>query len=212
MFHPPLSCLAAALALAAVALPARPAAVKFAADNPFYAPSPLPFQAPPFDRIRDADYQPAIEAGMARQLAQVRRIATNGAAPTFANTLVALEKTGRLLERALAAFRCVSQANTNPLLEHARTELAPRLAAHHDAIYLDPRLYARIDALYRRRAALALDAESLRLLEYTHDEFVRSGAELSAAQRAQLAALNRELSTLSAAFQTKVLAATRAAA
>ena len=93
------------------------AAVAFGPDNPFYAPSTLPFHAPPFDRIKDTDYQPAIEAGMAARLAEVEAIANNPAAPTFENTLVALERSGELLRRAEAAFNAVTEANTNPVLE-----------------------------------------------------------------------------------------------
>ncbi len=200
---------AAALVLGAVATPALPAAASWGPTNPFFAPSPLPFQAPPFDKIKDQDYQPAIERGMAQELAEVRRIAATSAAPTFENTLVALERGGRLLERARAAFNCVVQADTNPVLQRAKTELAPKLAAHHDAIYLDERLFARVDSLYRRRAALGLDPESRRLLQVVHDEFVRSGAELPAAKRARLRELNERLSTLSAAFSSKLLAATK---
>src|SRR5271170_5485826 len=92
-------------------------------ENPFYAPSMLPFHTPPFDRIKDEDYQPAVEAGMAQQLAEMKRIADNSAPPTFENTFVAMEKSGRLLTRAMAAFYGVSQANTNPTLQSAKTAL-----------------------------------------------------------------------------------------
>src|ERR1700751_5631089 len=101
--------------------------------NPFYAPSTLPFHAPPFDKIKDEDYQPAIEAGMAEQISEIQAIADNPAAPTFENTLVAMEKTGQLLQRAMAAFGAVSDANTNPVLQKVRADEAPKLAAHQDA-------------------------------------------------------------------------------
>jgi peptidyl-dipeptidase Dcp len=101
----------------------------FGPSNPFYAASTLPFGAPPFDKIKDADYQPAIEAGMAQQLAEIGKIATNPAAPTFENTLVAMERSGRLLARASAAFNGVSQANTNPVLQKAKMALAPQMAS-----------------------------------------------------------------------------------
>src|ERR1700722_9175067 len=106
----------------------------FGPNNPFYAPSALPFHAPPFDKIKDSDYQPAIEAGMVEQLKEMRAIADNPAAPTFENTVVAMEKTGALLQRAQAAFSGVTGANTNPVLEKVQRELAPKLAAHNDAI------------------------------------------------------------------------------
>ncbi len=133
---------------------------KFGPSNPFYAPSTLPFQAPPFDKIKDEDYQPAIEAGMAQELTEVQAIADNPAAPTFENTLVAMEKTGQLLQRAMAAFGAVTGANTNPLLQKVRTEEAPKLAAHYDAIYLNTKLFARVAAVYKQRDSLKLDPES----------------------------------------------------
>src|ERR1700753_3355764 len=136
-------------------------AAAFGPSNPFYAPSVLPFGAPAFDKIKDEDYQPAIEAGMAQELDEIRRIADNPAAPTFENTLVAMERTGRLLARASAAFGGVSQANTNPVLQAAKTALAPLMAAHQDAIRLNKRLFERVAALYKKRASLKLDAESL---------------------------------------------------
>ena len=182
----------------------------FGPSNPFYAPSKLPFNAPPFDRIKDHDYKPAIEAGMAQQLAEIKQIAADPAPPTFDNTFVAMERSGRLLDRALAAFNCVSEANTNPILQEAKTALAPALAAHRDAIHLNAKLFARLTAVYRQRAALKLDAESLRLIEVEYDEFVHSGANLSAADKEQLKKLNQESSALSDAFANKLLAAAKA--
>ncbi len=189
-----------------------PHAAPFGPANPFYAPSTLPFQAPPFDHIKDADYQPAIEAGMAQQHAEVAAIASNHAKPTFENTVVALERSGGLLARAAHAFNAVSEANTNPFLQQAKALLAPKFAAHHDAIFLNARLFARVAAVYQQRESLALDPEARRLLEFTYDEFVHSGANLGAADQARVARLNEEASTLSAAFTNKVLAATREAA
>ena len=182
----------------------------FGPSNPFYAASTLPFGAPPFDKIKDADYQPAIEAGMAQQLAEIGKIATNPAAPTFENTLVAMERSGRLLARASAAFNGVSQANTNPVLQKAKTALAPQMAAHMDAIRLNKMLFERIAAIYAKRTSLQLDPESLRLLERQYDEFVHSGANLSDQDKEQLKTLNKELSSLSDAFSKKLLEATKA--
>jgi peptidyl-dipeptidase Dcp len=182
----------------------------FGPSNPFYAASTLPFGAPPFDKIKDGDYQPAIEAGMAQQLAEINKIATNPAAPTFENTLVAMERSGRLLARASAAFNGVSQANTNPVLQKAKTALAPQIAAHMDAIRLNKMLFARIAAIYAKRAALKLDPESLRLVERQYTEFVHSGANLSDQDKEQLKSLNKELSSLSDAFSKKLLEATKA--
>ena len=195
-----------------MAAPLNAQTAAFGPSNPFYAPSKLPFGAPPFDRIKDEDYQPAIEAGMAQQLAEVEEIADNPAAPTFKNTLVALERTGRLLARASAAFNGVSQANTNPVLQKAKTALAPQIAAHSDAIRLNSKLFSRVAAIYNRRASLELDPESLRLVEREYDQFVHSGAKLSDQDKAQLKNLNKEASALSDSFSKKLLEATKAGA
>jgi peptidyl-dipeptidase Dcp len=182
---------------------------KFGPSNPFYAPSTLPFHAPPFDKIKDEDYQPAIEAGMDQEIAEIQIIADNPAPPTFENTLVAMEKTGQLLRRAQNAFGAVSEANTNPLLLKVRADEAPKLAAHHDAIYLNAKLFARVSAVYDERESLKLDPESQRLLQITYDEFVHSGAKLSEADKVELKKLNEEISTLANSFSTKVLDATK---
>jgi peptidyl-dipeptidase Dcp len=202
----------AVITFCAISTSAVASDAKFGPSNPFYAPSRLPFQAPPFDKIRDEDYQPAIEAGMAEELTEVQAIADNPAAPTFENTLVAMEKNGQLLQRAMAAFGAVTGADTNPLLQKVRTEEAPKLAAHSDAIYLNTKLFARVAAVYKQRDSLKLDPESLRLLEVTYDRFVRSGANLSDADKTELKKLNEEISTLSTAFSTKLLDATKAGA
>ena len=188
------------------------AAAEFGPSNPFYAPSTLPFGAPPFDRIKDEDYQPAMEAGMAQQLAEIDAIANNRAAPTFENTFAAIERSGRLLARTSAAFNGVSEANTNPVLQKAKTALAPQLAAHQDAIRLNKKLFERVAAIYRRRTSLKLDPESLRLVEREYDQFVHSGANLSDPDKGQLKKLNQEASSLSDAFSKKLLDATRAGA
>ena len=187
-------------------------AAEFGPANPFYAPSALPFQAPPFDRIKDEDYQPAIEAGMEQELAEIRAIAEDPVPPTFSNTLIPMEKGGRLLARSLSAFRGVSGADTNPVLQATQEALAPELAAHQDAVYLNDRLFGRIAALYGRRRALKLDPESLRLLEITYQRFVHAGARLSPADKTKLKALNEQLSTLSNTFEQRLLAATKEAA
>jgi peptidyl-dipeptidase Dcp len=189
--------------------PALAATADFGPSNPFYAPSILPFQAPPFDKIKDEDYQPAIEAGMAQQKVEIQTIADNPAAPSFDNTIVAMEKTGLLLDRVHAAFNGVTGANTNPFLENVETIEAPKLAAHRDFVFLNTKLFARVAAIYTQRATLKLDPESLRLLEYTYDQFVHAGANLSEADKTELRKLNEEISTLSNAFNTKLLAATK---
>jgi peptidyl-dipeptidase Dcp len=185
------------------------AAADFGPANPFYASSTLPFEAPPFDKIKDEDYQPAIEAGMAQQQIEIQAIADNTAPPTFDNTIVAMEKTGLLLDRAMAAFGGVTGANTNDTLQKVKSIEAPKLAAHRDFIYLNAKLFTRVAALYNQRASLNLDPESLRLVEYTYDQFVHAGANLSEADKTALKKLNEEISSLSDAFNTKLLAATK---
>ena len=182
----------------------------FGPSNPFYAPSTLPFQTAPFDKIKDSDYQAAIDAGMAQQLKEVDAIANNPAAPTFENTLVALERAGQLYDRAWNAFNLVSQANTDPELEKIQDYEAPRTAALADAIDLNTKLFARIKAIYDQRASLGLDAESLRLVEYQYQQFVKAGANLSDADKEKLKKLDEEESTLENTFMTKLLAAAAA--
>jgi peptidyl-dipeptidase Dcp len=185
---------------------------EFGPSNPFYAQSSLPFHAPPFDKIKDTDYAPAIEAGMAQQLAEVRAIAANPAPPTFENTFVPLEKSGRLLDRAQQAFAGVTGANTNPYLQDVKTALAPKLTAHQDAIYLNPQLFARISAIYAKRDATGFDSEQKRLIEVTYDQFVHAGANLSPSDKERLKKMNSEESTLSDTFIKKLLAANTAGA
>jgi peptidyl-dipeptidase Dcp len=202
----------AAGALTLASNPALAASAEFGPSNPFYAPSTLPFHAPPFDKIKDEDYQPAIEAGMAQEETETLAIADNPAPPTFDNTIVAMEKTGRLLTRALSAFDAVTGANTNDFLQNVKTIEAPKLAAHRDFIYLNPKLFARVEAIYTQREALKLDPESLRLVEHVYDQFVHAGANLSEADKTRLKKLNEEISALSDAFNTKLLDATKTGA
>jgi peptidyl-dipeptidase Dcp len=184
----------------------------FGPSNPFYAASKLPFQAPPFDKIKDPDYQPAIEAGIAQQMQETEAIANNSAAPTFDNTIVAMEKTGQLLNRVTQVFSGVTSANTNDTLQKVQEVETPKLAALQDAIYLNSKLFARVKAVYDVRANLKLDAESLRLVEVDYREFVKAGAKLSDAEKAKLKKLNEEEAVLSNTFTNKLLAATKAAA
>ena len=191
--------------------PAPPSTESSAArPNPFSAPSTLPFLAPQFDRIANADYEPAIEEGMRQHLAQVQAIAQQTTAPTFDNTILALERAGAMLTRVQRVFGALTQANTNDSLQRVRNIESPRLAAHNDAIQLNPVLFARIKSLYDRRNQLGLDAEQQRLVERDYRDFVRAGALLSEPAKVQLRALNQESSKLSTAFADKVLAATKA--
>ncbi|MDR3749009.1 MAG: peptidyl-dipeptidase Dcp [Acidobacteriota bacterium] len=204
--------LATALLVGISLSPAVTSASDFGPQNPFYAASTLPYQAPPFDKIKDSDYLPAMEAGMEQELQEMRAIADNPAPPTFENTIVQMEKSGQLLRPVTNIFFAVTGANTNPKLQEVETAVAPKLAAHADAIYLDSKLFQRIATIYKERASLKLDAESLRLVEYYYDHFVHAGANLNDADKTQLKKLNEELATLANAFSQKLLAATKAAA
>lgn len=184
----------------------------FGPSNPFYAPSTLPYQAPPFDRIHDSDYQPAIEAGIAQQHEEIEAIADSSAPPTFENTIVAMERMGQLLSRVTLVFGAVTQANQNDVLQKVQETEAPKLQALQDEIYLNAKLFARVKSLYEKRAELKLDPESMRLLEYDYQQFVKAGANLNEADKAKLKALNQEEAVLSTAFTNKLRDAAKAAA
>lgn len=192
---------------------AAPAAAPAPATaNVLLSASPLPFQAPQFDKIQDSDFVPAFDEGMKQHLAEVRKIADNTEAPTFDNTFVPLEKSGETLKRVALTFFGVVQADTNDARQKIQEEVAPKLAAHQDEINLDPKLFARIKTIYDARDTLNLDAEQKRLVDRTYDQFVRAGAQLSDADKATLRKLNVEETTLSTQFHTKLVAATAAAA
>lgn len=180
----------------------------FSDANPFAHPGKLPLHAPNFDKIDDDDFMPAIEAGMAKQSAAIDKIASNDAEPTFDNTIVAMEKTGRLLDRVLQVFHGLTSANTDDALQHVQKVEAPRLAAHEDAIHLNDKLFQRVATLYNKRDSLGLDAESAQLLDKYYKKFVHAGAKLSDADKARLRDINKRLSSLSTTFTRKLLAAT----
>lgn len=180
--------------------------------NPFYSVSILPYRLPPFDRIRESDFAPAFDRGMAEQQREIETIATNPATPDFDNTLAAMERSGQVLTRVSAVFFNLAAANVTPGIHKIETELAPRLAAHHDAILLDPKLFARIDLLYRKRETLGLNAEQKHLVERYHTDFVRAGARLSPPQKGRLRGLNARIAELETEFQQRLLKATTAAA
>jgi len=181
-------------------------------SNPFAAPSTLPFQAPPFDRIKDADFLPAMEAGMREHITEVAAITANKEAPTFANTIEAMERSGQLLQRSAAVFFALTSADTNDVLQKAQADIAPKLAAHQDAIYLDGKLFERVKKIYDARAEAGLDAEQKQLVERYYRNFVRAGALLPEADKARLRELNKEESTLTTEFSNKLLAASNAGA
>ncbi len=196
------------VAMLGILLVARPGG---AADaNPFLSRSPLQYQTPPFDKIQDADYGPAIEEGMKQQIAEIDAIANSPEPPTFANTLEAMERSGELLTRVTKVFFNLAQSNTNDAMQKVRAEEAPKLAAHQDAIFLNPKLYARVKALYGKRDSLGLDPESAYLLERYHRQFVRAGAELAPDEQAKLRALNEEEANLTTKFAELLLADTKA--
>lgn len=192
-------------------MPSAPSAPPVAA-NPFFAASTLPFQYPPFDLIKDEHYAPAFEKGMAEHAAEVEAIANASEPASFENTIVAMEKSGQLLDRTQTMFFSMTGANTNDTLEKLQSEFAPKLSAHLDAIFLNSKLFARVQSLYEQRDQLGLDAESLHLLERYHLDFVRAGAKLGDADKEKLKAMNAELASLATTFSQNVLKETNASA
>ncbi|MGH8161133.1 MAG: M3 family metallopeptidase, partial [Gammaproteobacteria bacterium] len=180
--------------------------------NPLLSPSPLSFHAPEFAKIKNGDFKPAIEKGMAEQIQEVDAIADNPAPPTFQNTVVALEQSGQTLNRTMMIFGLLTSADTNPTLQKVQSEEAPKLAAHHDAIFLNAKLWTRVKTLWNGRDKLKLDPTDQRLLWYYHEQFLHAGANLSDADKAKLKKLNEEAATLSTTFVNKLLAATKAGA
>jgi len=178
--------------------------------NPFAVPSTLPLQAPRFDRIKDTDYQPAFDEGIKQQLAELDQIANNPATPTFENTVVAIEKSGRMLARVSDTFSAIVDANTSDVLDNTQTVEAPKLAAQQDAIYLNAKLFARVKAVHQGRDRKNLDPESRRLLDVVYLQFVHAGANLRGADQARLREINQQGATLEAAFQQKLMAAEKA--
>jgi peptidyl-dipeptidase Dcp len=185
------------------AAPAIPTATGY-----FAADSTLPFHAPDFTKVSEADYVPAFEQGMAIQRAEVAAITANSAAPSFDNTILALENSGKLLGRVARVFYALTGANTTDGLDAIDEQMSPRLAAHGDAINLDPALFARVKAVYDARATRGLTGEDLRLTERTYEEMVHAGAMLTPEQRERVKAINTELSTLATQFGQKVREAT----
>lgn len=178
-------------------------------QNPFYQPSPLPFQAPPFDRIHESDYSPAIDEGIRLCLAEVDHIARQTDTPTFENTYVALERAGALLKRVNSVFGAMTSANTSETLQQIDAEQSPKLAAMNDAINFNSRLFSRLHYIYEKRASLKLTAEACRLIEHTYQRFILTGAKLPEAQKKRLSALNQEAAALVTQFSQRLLNATK---
>ncbi|MEQ1511332.1 MAG: M3 family metallopeptidase [Lysobacteraceae bacterium] len=183
-----------------------------AQDNPFFAESTLPLKYPAFDTIKDKDFGPAFDRGMADQLKEVEAIADNAEPATFENTIVALEKSGQVLGRASAVFFNLTSADTNDTREKIQADYAAKLSAHGDAISLNPKLFARIKSLHDNRQSLGLNAEGIRLIERYYTDFVRSGANLTEAQKARIKDINSQLATLGNKFNQNVLAEVNASA
>jgi peptidyl-dipeptidase Dcp len=192
--------------------PQAPSPTASVSQNPLLTPSTLPFHAPPFDKIHDGDFQPALEEGIRQQRADQEAIADNTAPPTFENTIVALEKSGQTLTRVALIFNALTSANSNDALQKVEEEEAPKLAAVQAELYLNSKLFKRVEAIYEQRDRLGLDPESKRLVEYYHQEFVLAGAQLSDADKAAFKKLSEEDATLSAKFSNSLRAAAKAAA
>ncbi|MBO9510288.1 M3 family metallopeptidase [Erythrobacter sp. A6_0] len=169
----------------------------------FASDSTLPFLAPDFSAISEDDYIHAFTQGMAIQKAEVQAIIDNPAAPTFANTIVALEKSGRMLDRVGNVFFALTGSNTTDRLTEIETEISPKLTAHYDSITLNPALFQRVKAVYDNRAAMAMTVEDAKLLENTYDGMVHAGALLTDAQREQVKSINSQLSTLTTDFSQR---------
>ena len=181
-------------------------------DNYFASVSTLPFQTADFSKIKDADFKPAIEEGIKQQLDEVNKIAENTDAPTFENTLMALEKSGALLRRVNGVFNLLTGANTDSVLQKVSEDVAPDLSAANDAIFLNTKLFKRVETIYNQRAQLKLDSESNRLVEFYYQRFTLSGANLSDKQKDTLKSLNKEDASLEAKYTNQLLASAKAGA
>jgi peptidyl-dipeptidase Dcp len=174
-------------------------------DNPFFESWTTPFGMPPFDRIRPEHFPPAFDRGMEEQIAEIAAIAGSAAAPSCADTVEALERSGRLLDRVSRVFFNLDASNTDDAIEAIARDYAPRLAQHQIRIALDPALFARIADLHARRASLGLDPDQLRLIERYYLRFVRSGALLDPEQKERMAAISERLASLHTLFGQNVL-------
>jgi peptidyl-dipeptidase Dcp len=176
----------------------------FSAENPFAQRSTLEYELPPFEKIRDEHYLPAFYAGCQQQLEEIQAILNSGE-PTFENTIVAMERSGKLLERVLLVFFNKSSSDTSPELDKIEAELAPKLAAHSDAIQLNPELYSRIAELHNKIESLDLDAESKWLIVRYYQDFRKAGAHLSDAERSKAMEINQRLAELDTQFSQQLL-------
>ncbi|MFT4202439.1 MAG: M3 family metallopeptidase [Chitinophagaceae bacterium] len=180
-------------------------------NNPFLEKSSLPYQAPEFDKIKDTDYLPAFQKGISMQTEEINAIAENKETPSFENTLVALEKSGEILNRVSPVFFAVVNANTNDYLQKIEEDIAPKLAKQRDLIFLNHKLFQRVEALYERREALGLDKESNRLLDFYYQKFEMAGANLSEQKKERLKTLNEKEALLMTQFNARLIAAAKKA-
>jgi peptidyl-dipeptidase Dcp len=181
-------------------------------ENPLFTESTLPYGAPDFSKIKDEDFKPAMLEGIEQQKKAVEEIANNKEEPTFENTVLALEKSSVLLDRASQVFYALTGANTNETLQAVETEMAPKFAAQKDMIYLNGKLFNRFKTLYDKRESLNLDAESLKLLENYYEDFEIAGANLSAEDKEKLKSFNEKIATLTTKFGKTLLDANNAGA
>ena len=173
--------------------------------NPFFTDYDAPYQIPPFDEIKEEHYMPAFEKGMKEQLEEIDQIANNPEQPTFENTLVELERTGKTLSKVADVFFNLLSSNTNELMDKIAAEVSPKLSAHSDAISLNKKLFDRVHAVYEQRNELGLSTEQMRLVEETHKGFIRSGVQLDTPSMEKLTQINQELSSLSVQFDQNLL-------
>ncbi len=176
--------------------------------NPFFQAYATPFEVPPFDKIKNEYFKPAILEGIKRHEAEINTIANNPEAPTFENTILAMENAGELLSNVNVVFSNLNGANTNEELQKIAKEVSPNLAAHNDNIYLNEKLFARVKAIWNKKESLNLNLEQAKILENLHKAFVRSGANLADADKDKLRKINAELSLTSLKYGQNILAET----
>ena len=173
--------------------------------NPFFTDYDAPYQIPPFEKIKEAHYLPAFTQGMKEQLDEIDVITDNPNPPTFENTIVELERTGKTLNKVADVFFNLLSSNTNDEMDTIAAEISPKLSAHSDAISLNNKLFNRVHEVFEKRNELGLNTEQLRLVEETHKGFIRSGVQLDKTSMAKLTQINQELSSLSVQFDQNLL-------
>jgi peptidyl-dipeptidase Dcp len=174
---------------------------KIVEENPFLKEFNTPYEIPPFEKIKNENYIPAFEKGITEQKTEIEAIVSNSEAPTFANTILALEYSGKTLQKVGAVFFNMMEANTNDELQKIAREISPKLSVHQDEILLNDKLFAKVKAVYDKKEQLGLDSEQQKLLEETYKKFIRNGANLTPDQKTEIKKMNEELSVLSLQFE-----------